>query len=28
LVKLGAVKRVEGMGRSVRPTYISFRNME
>ena len=28
LVKIGAVKRVEGMGRSVRPTYISFRNIE
>lgn len=28
LVEIGAVKRVEGMGRSVRPTYISFRNIE
>jgi len=28
LVKLGALKRVEGMGRSVRPTYVSFRGME
>ena len=28
LVKIGAVKRVEGMGRSVRPTYISFRDIE
>ena len=28
LVKIGALKRVEGMGRSVRPTYISFRDIE
>lgn len=28
LVKLGAVKKVEGMGRSVRPVYINFRNLE
>lgn len=28
LVKIGAVKRVEGMGRSVRPTYINFKNIE
>lgn len=28
LVRIGAVKRVEGMGRSVRPVYINFRNIE
>ena len=28
LVKIGAVKRVEGMGRSVRPCYINFRDIE
>jgi len=28
LVKIGAIKRVEGMGRTIRPTYISFRGME
>ena len=28
LVKIGAVKRVEGMGRSVRPVYINFRDIE
>jgi hypothetical protein len=28
LVKIGAVKRVEGMGRSVRPCYLDFRNIE
>ena len=28
LVKIGAVKRVEGMGRSVRPTYINFKHIE
>ena len=28
LVKIGAVKRVEGMGRSVRPIYINFRDIE
>lgn len=28
LVKLGAVKRVDRMGRSVRPTYINFRFIE
>jgi DNA-binding GntR family transcriptional regulator len=28
LVKLGVVKRVEGRGRTVRPVYINFRNLE
>ena len=28
LVRIGAVKRVEGMGRSVRPVYINFKNIE
>jgi hypothetical protein len=28
LVKIGAVKRVEGMGRSVRPIYINFRDIQ
>lgn len=28
LVKIGAVKRVEGMGRSVRPCYLDFKNIE
>ena len=28
LVKIGAVKRVEGMGRSVRPCYLDFRDIE
>lgn len=28
LVKIGAVKRVAGMGRSVRPTYINFRDIQ
>lgn len=28
LVKIGALKRVRGMARSLRPTYINFRNLE
>ena len=28
LVRLGVVKRVEGRGRTVRPVYINFRNLE
>ena len=28
LVKIGAVKKVEGMGRSVRPVYINFRDIQ
>ena len=28
LVKLGVLKRVRGMGRSVRPVYINFRTLE
>jgi hypothetical protein len=28
LVKLGVVKRLKGSGRSVRPVYIQFRNLE
>jgi SOS-response transcriptional repressor LexA len=28
LVKLGVLKKVAGSGRSVRPVYISFRNLE
>lgn len=28
LVKLGAVKKVDRMGRSVRPVYVNFRNLE
>ena len=28
LVKLGVLKKVKGSGRSVRPVYINFRNLE
>jgi hypothetical protein len=28
LVKLGVLKKVAGSGRSVRPVYINFRNLE
>jgi len=28
LVKLGVVKRLKGSGRSVRPVYVNFRNIE
>ena len=28
LVKIGAVKKVKGMARSIRPVYINFKNME
>lgn len=28
LVKLGAVKKVKGMARSIRPVYVNFKNME
>jgi hypothetical protein len=28
LVKLGALKRLKGSGRSVRPVYLKFRNLE
>ncbi len=28
LVKLGVLKKVKGSGRSVRPVYIQFRNLE
>lgn len=28
LVLLGVVKKVDGMGRTIRPTYINFRNLE
>jgi hypothetical protein len=28
LVKLGALKRLKGSGRSVRPVYINFRTLE
>ena len=28
LVKLGVLKKMEGMGRTIRPTYIQFRNLE
>ena len=28
LVKLGALKRVKGQGRSIRPVYINFRTLE
>lgn len=28
LVELGAVKKVKGMARSIRPVYINFKNME
>ncbi len=28
LVKLGVVKRVERMGRTVRPVYVNFRNLK
>ena len=28
LVKLGVLKKKSGMGRSIRPVYINFRNLE
>jgi sulfur relay (sulfurtransferase) DsrC/TusE family protein len=28
LVKLGVLKRVKGMGRSVRPVYLNFRKLD
>jgi SOS-response transcriptional repressor LexA len=28
LVRLGVLKRVKGMGRSVRPVYINFRTLD
>jgi len=28
LVRLGALKRLKGSGRSVRPVYLKFRNLE
>lgn len=28
LVRLGVLKRVQGSGRSVRPVYLNFRNLE
>lgn len=28
LVELGALKRLEGRGRSLRPVYINFKNLE
>ena len=28
LIELGVIKRVEGMGRTIRPTYIQFRNLD
>ena len=28
LVKLGVLKKVKGSGRSVRPVYVNFRNLE
>lgn len=28
LVELGAVKKVKGMARSIRPVYVNFKNME
>jgi predicted transcriptional regulator len=28
LVKLGVVKKMEGAGRTIRPVYINFRNLE
>lgn len=28
LVKIGALKRVDGMQRTLRPTYVNFRNLE
>lgn len=28
LVKLGVLKKMEGMGRTIRPTYIKFRSLE
>ena len=28
LVLLGVVKKVAGLGRTIRPTYINFRNLE
>jgi SOS-response transcriptional repressor LexA len=28
LVKLGVLKKIDGAGRTIRPTYIQFRNLE
>jgi len=28
LIKIGALKQIEGMGRTLRPTYVNFRNIE
>ena len=28
LVELGVIKRLDGAGRSIRPVYINFRNLE
>ena len=28
LVKLGVLKKLEGAGRTIRPVYINFRNLE
>lgn len=28
LIKLGVLKKVSGMGRTIRPTYINFRTLE
>ena len=28
LIKLGILKKVDGMGRTIRPVYIQFRNLE
>lgn len=28
LVALGAIKKLEGRGRSIRPVYVNFRNLE
>ena len=28
LVKLGAIKKLDGTGRTIRPVYINFRNLE
>jgi len=28
LVKLGVIKKLEGAGRTIRPVYINFRNLE
>jgi hypothetical protein len=28
LVLLGVIKKIDGLGRTIRPVYINFRNLE